>query len=67
MEAGEIRSKIEGIARELERAGCRTDANNIRRASAKFYLEDDMTMLRSTLATAKLIYNKLETIRIEPC
>jgi len=65
MESGEIRSQIEGIARKLEIAGCRTDADNIRRASAKFYLEDDKTMLQSTLETAQLIYNKLETIRIE--
>ena len=58
METGEIRSNIEGIARRLETIGREIDAGNLRRASAKFYLEDDKTMLQNTLETAQLILKR---------
>jgi hypothetical protein len=54
-EFGQIRSEIEGLARRLEELGSVTDADNLRRASAKFYLAHDRTMLLDVLKTAKLI------------
>ena len=58
MKACKIRSEIEEIARKLEIIGCEIDADNIRRATTKFYLADDQTMLVSTLKTGQLILKK---------